>query len=62
MSTAAPPTSKEEIANPSSRSARFVRAYDGDALVGYISILPRGEADRHFKMHVQGAVLPGPPR
>jgi ribosomal protein S18 acetylase RimI-like enzyme len=50
---------EEEMANPELVVGKdFVGAYDGDALVGYFSILPRGEAEGHFKVHVQGSVLP----
>src|SRR4051794_6869997 len=50
---------EEEMANPELEVGKdFVGAFDGDALVGYFSILPRGEAEGHFKVHVQGSVLP----
>ena len=40
----------------------FVGAYDGQRLVGYFSVLPRGAAEGAYKVHVQGAVLPSPRR
>ena len=50
---------EEEMANPELEVGKdFVGAYDGEELVGYFSILPRGEAEGHLKVHVQGAVLP----
>jgi mycothiol synthase len=49
----------EEMANPELEVGKdFVGAFDGDALVGYFSILPRGEGEGHFKVHVEGSVLP----
>src|SRR3954452_15750785 len=50
---------EEEMANPELEVGKdFVGAFDGDALVGYFSILPRGEAEGHFKVHVQASALP----
>src|SRR3954470_2467647 len=50
---------EEEMANPELEVGKdFVGAFDGETLVGYFSILPRGEAEGHFKVHVQGSVLP----
>ncbi len=49
----------EEMDNPEVEVGKdFVGAFDGDALVGYFSVLPRGEAEGTFKVHVQGSVLP----
>ncbi|MEP7368043.1 MAG: GNAT family N-acetyltransferase [Dermatophilaceae bacterium] len=37
----------------------FVAAFDAGAqMVGYYSILTRGEGEGHYKVHVEGAVLP----
>ena len=37
----------------------FVAAFDaGGQMVGYYSILPRGAAGGHYKVHVEGSVLP----
>jgi mycothiol synthase len=50
---------EEEMANPEIEVGKdIVGAYDGDTLVGYFSILPRGEGEGHFKVHVEGSVLP----
>src|SRR4051812_1246445 len=47
---------EEEMANPELEVGKdFVGAFDGETLVGYFSILPRGEAEGHFKVHVQGS-------
>ncbi len=35
-----------------------VGAFDGDELVGYFAIRPRGEAEGAFKVHVEGTVRP----
>src|SRR5690349_15569850 len=49
----------EEMANPDVEVGKdFLGAYDGQELVGYASVMPRGEADGVFKVHVQGAVHP----
>ena len=50
----------EEMANPEVEVGKdFVGAFDADGrLVGYYSILPRGAADGHYKVNLQGAVLP----
>jgi mycothiol synthase len=50
----------EEMANPEVEVGRdFVGAFDaGGQLVGYYSILPRGVADGHYQVHLQGSVLP----
>lgn len=49
----------EEMANPDVEVGKdFLGAYDGTELVGYASVMPRGEADGVFKVHVQGAVRP----
>jgi mycothiol synthase len=50
----------EEMDNPDVEVGKdFVGAFDLDGrLVGYYSILPRGAADGHFKVHLQGSVLP----
>lgn len=50
---------EEEMANPEIEVGKdIVGAFDHDDLVGYFSILPRGEGEGHFKVHVQGSVLP----
>jgi mycothiol synthase len=50
---------EEEMANPDVEVGKdFVGAFDGEALVGYFSVMPRGEAERALKVHVQGSVLP----
>lgn len=50
---------EEEMGNPEVEVGKdFVGAFDGDRLVGYYSVLPRGEAEGTFKVHVQGSVLP----
>jgi mycothiol synthase len=49
----------EEMDNPEvTVGTDFVGAYDGQQLVGYFSVLPRGAAEGAYKVHVQGAVLP----
>ena len=49
----------EEMDNPEvTVGTDFVGAYDGPDLVGYFSVLPRGEAEGAYKVHVEGAVLP----
>jgi len=50
----------EEMTNPDVEVGKdFVGAFDADGrMVGYYSILPRGVADGHFKVHMQGSVLP----
>jgi GNAT superfamily N-acetyltransferase len=49
----------EEMDNPEvTVGTDFVGAYDGQRLVGYFSVLPRGEAEGAYKVHVEGAVLP----
>ena len=51
---------EEEMANPEVEVGKdFVGAFDGDDLVGYCSVLPRGEAEGTYKVQVQGSVLPG---
>src|SRR3954453_20389083 len=50
---------EEEMANPEIEVGKdIVGAFDSEVLVGYFSILPRGEGEGHFKVHVQGSVLP----
>jgi mycothiol synthase len=50
---------EEEMENPEIEVGKdIVGAFDRDELVGYFSILPRGEGEGHFKVHVQGSVLP----
>jgi mycothiol synthase len=48
------------MANPDVEVGKdFVGAFDaGGQMVGYYSILPRGVADGHYQVHVQGSVLP----
>ncbi len=50
----------EEMANPEVEVGKdFVGAFDaGGQMVGYYSILPHGAADGHYKVHMQGSVLP----
>ena len=51
---------EEEMANPEVEVGKdFVGAFDGADLVGYCSVLPRGEAEGTYKVQVQGSVLPG---
>ena len=50
---------EEAMANPEVVVGKdFVGAFDGPRMVGYYSILPRGEAGGHFMIHVEGSVLP----
>lgn len=50
---------EEEMSNPEVEVGQdFVGAFDGDHLVGYFGVLPRGEADGAYKVNVQGSVLP----
>jgi mycothiol synthase len=50
---------EEEMANPEVVVGKdFVGAFDGPDMVGYYSVLPRGEAGGHFMIHVEGSVLP----
>jgi mycothiol synthase len=50
----------EEMANPAVEVGKdFVGAFDaGGDLVGYFSIRPRGAADGHYRVELQGSVLP----
>jgi mycothiol synthase len=50
----------EEVANPEVEVGKdFVGAFDaGRKLVGYYSIRPRGAADGHYTVELQGSVLP----
>jgi mycothiol synthase len=48
----------EEMANPEVEHLDFIGAFDGPDLVGYASVLPRGETDGAFKVGVEGAVHP----
>lgn len=50
---------EEEMANPEVVVGKdFVGAYDGPDMVGYYSVLPRGEAEGHFNVDLEGSVLP----
>jgi mycothiol synthase len=50
---------EEEMANPEVVVGKdFVGAFDGPDLVGYYSVLPRGEARGQFTIDVLGSVLP----
>ena len=50
---------EEEMSNPDVEVGKdFVGAFDQEALVGYFSVMPRGEGEGAYKVHVQGAVLP----
>jgi ribosomal protein S18 acetylase RimI-like enzyme len=50
---------EEEMANPEVVVGKdFVGAFDDPDMVGYYSVLPRGEADGQFTIHVEGSVLP----
>ena len=50
---------EEEMADPEVVVGKdFVGAYDGQDMVGYFSVLPRGEAGGHFMIQVDGSVLP----
>ena len=49
----------EEMDNPEIEVGKdVVGAFDGDELVGYFSILPRGEGEGLYKIHVEGTVVP----
>jgi mycothiol synthase len=50
----------EEMANPAVEIGKdFVGAFDtAGQMVGYFSILPRGAADGHYTIDMQGSVLP----
>jgi mycothiol synthase len=50
----------EQMANPEVEVGKdFVGAFDTDGqLVGYYAILPRGVSDGHYRVDVQGSVLP----
>src|SRR4051794_5585374 len=50
----------EEMANPGVAVGKdFVGAFDaGGQLVGYYSVLPRGVAEGHYTVEMQGSVLP----
>jgi mycothiol synthase len=51
----------EEMANPAVEVGKdFVGAFDpAGQMVGYFSVLPRGAADGHYAIDMQGSVLPG---
>ena len=49
---------EEEMANPEVVVEDFVGAFDGPDMVGYYSVLARGEAGGHFMIQVEGSVLP----
>jgi mycothiol synthase len=50
---------EEEMANPEVVVGKdFVGAFDGKEMVGFYSVLPRGEAGGHVMIHVEGSVLP----
>jgi mycothiol synthase len=50
---------EEEMANPEVVVGKdFVGAFDGPDMVGYYSVLPRGEGGGHVMIHVEGSVLP----
>jgi mycothiol synthase len=50
---------EEEMANPEVVVGKdFVGAFDGPCMVGYYSVLPRGEAGGQFRIQVEGSVLP----
>jgi mycothiol synthase len=50
---------EEEMANPDVVVGKdFVGAFDGPDMVGYYSVLPRGEAGGQFTIQVEGSVLP----
>jgi mycothiol synthase len=49
----------EEMDNPEVEVGKdFVGAFDGPELVGFFEVLPRGEAEGVFKVHVHGLVRP----
>ena len=49
----------EEMANPEVEVGKdFLGAWDDGELVGYVSVLPRGEAEGVYKVHVEGTVRP----
>jgi mycothiol synthase len=50
---------EEVMANPEVVVGKdFAGAFDGPDMVGYYSVLPRGEAEGHLIVHVEGSVLP----
>lgn len=50
---------EEEMANPEVEVGKdFVGAFDGDQMVGYFTVMPRGEVEETYKVNVQGAVHP----
>ena len=50
---------EEELASPEVVVGKdFVGAFDGPDMVGYYSVVPRGEAEGHFMIQVEGSVLP----
>jgi len=49
----------EEMDNPEIEVGKdMVGAFDGPDMVGYFSILPRGEGEGLYKIHVEGSVVP----
>jgi mycothiol synthase len=49
----------EEMDNPEITVGKdVIGAFDHDDLVGYCSVLPRGEGEGRYKVHVEGTVLP----
>ena len=49
----------EELDNPDVEVGRdFVGAFDGEELVGFWSVLPRGVAEGAYKVHLNGSVRP----
>ncbi|NUR08639.1 MAG: GNAT family N-acetyltransferase [Nocardioidaceae bacterium] len=49
----------EEMDNPEIEVGKdIVGAFDDGAMVGYCSVLPRGEGEGLYKVHVEGSVVP----
>ena len=48
----------EELANPEVTEIDFIGAFGDGELVGFASVLPRGQTDGAFKVAVEGAVHP----
>ena len=48
----------EEMGNPEVTEPDFIGAFEGDELVGFASVLPRGLTDGAYKVAVEGAVHP----
>jgi ribosomal protein S18 acetylase RimI-like enzyme len=49
---------EEQLTAPETQPEDRVGAFDGDRLVGYFTVLPRGETEGVFAVHGAGGVLP----